>query len=121
MTEEQARKITASLRGLRAAKRAYEDLLFDVAESFVEASIDRKHSTESVGAELVATQKRFVSRKELASVVGLSVRTISELQAGGLPVIRTGRRVIFDLEEAVAWIKEGGTRGRKRPGLRVVR
>jgi predicted DNA-binding transcriptional regulator AlpA len=124
MTEEQAKRITTTLRGLREAKRTYDDLLFDLVEDFVTASIDNKYSSERRGVDKEATQinKRFVSRKELAQIVGLSVRTISDLQAAGLPTLKqTGRRVIFDLEDAVAWIKECGTKGRKKQGLRVVR
>jgi hypothetical protein len=124
MTEEQAKRITASLRGLREAKRVYDDLLFELAENFVAASVQSK--TATLTSETAKTtfhgNKRFVSRKELAVILQLSVRTISELQAAGLPTLgRTGRRVIFDLEEAVAWIKESGVKGRKKTDLRVVR
>jgi hypothetical protein len=98
MTEEQVKRITARLRALREAKRNYDDLLFDLAESFVVASIDRGRSVESSQAEKTAAQvnKRFASRKELAAIMGLSVRTISELQAAGLLAVRTGSSLQSD-------------------------
>ena len=122
MTEEQAKGIMASLRGLRDAKRTYDDMLFDLAERVVAASIDSK-SPAMIHPVRTSSQitKRFVNRKELAEVTGLSVRTVSGLQAAGLPAVHAGRRVLFELEEAIAWIKESGTKARKKQRLRVVR
>ena len=57
-------------------------------------------------AERLANRQQLVGRGELAKASGLSVRTIDRLAAEKkLPLHRSGRRVLFELEQALAAIR----------------
>ncbi len=52
-------------------------------------------------------QRRLIDARELASQLGVSVRTIRSWQARGLiPYIRVGRRILFNPDEVEAALKE---------------
>jgi excisionase family DNA binding protein len=46
----------------------------------------------------------LVDAEGLAPLLSLSVRTIRELQAQGMPMIRVGRRVLFDPAAVKDWL-----------------
>jgi len=50
---------------------------------------------------------RLLSKREVAGLLNLSVRTIDNLQRRGLPYMRIGpRRNRYDAAEVMAWVKE---------------
>lgn len=61
-----------------------------------------------------AASVSLVDKRRVAEVIGLSVRTVDNLLQKGMPHIRLGsRRVRFDLDDVIDWIKkEYGTRKR---------
>jgi phage terminase Nu1 subunit (DNA packaging protein) len=55
----------------------------------------------------IQPRERFVSRKELAEIMGLSVRTIDHFVAEGIPSTTWGLRTRrFLPSQAVAWARE---------------
>jgi predicted DNA-binding transcriptional regulator AlpA len=58
---------------------------------------------------------RFGSKKDVAAMLQLSVRSVDNLVAAGCPVMRIGkRRCRFDLPEVAAWVKERYGQQRRR-------
>ena len=51
--------------------------------------------------------KRFLTKKELAGYLGLSVFTIDSWvsQRREVPFVRMGRRVMFDMEDVQTWVE----------------
>jgi len=47
----------------------------------------------------------FISKKQLAEKLDISVVTIDRLRKKGLPFHQLGRKVVFDFEEVAKWIK----------------
>jgi phage terminase Nu1 subunit (DNA packaging protein) len=51
-------------------------------------------------------QERYVSRKELAEIMGVSVRTIDTFRAEGMPAESWGLRAVrFSPSKAIAWAR----------------
>ena len=52
------------------------------------------------------SERRLLNKKELAERLGVSVRTISNLQIEGLPTVNFGKkRVQFNYEKVLAWLE----------------
>jgi len=61
-------------------------------------------------AEKLSKQPRLVDRHKLADLIGLSVPTIDRrVRDGSIPVIRSGKRVLFDPTAVVAALSKGGS------------
>ena len=60
--------------------------------------------------------KRFFTRKEAATYLGLSKRTLDTLawKKKGPSFIRLGRKVLYPIEELDRWVEEQGVRIRTR-------
>ena len=66
------------------------------------------------------TWTRFGTKRDVAAMLQLSVRSVDNLVAAGCPVLRIGkRRCRFDLLEVAAWVKERYGQQLRRP--RIVR
>lgn len=50
----------------------------------------------------------MLDKKELAQHLGISISMVNKLIAKGLPHIKVGSAVRFELEEVMKWLKEGG-------------
>lgn len=48
---------------------------------------------------------KLITKKELAEIIGVSIRTIERYHHKGLPIIKIGRTVRYDLDEVSIWIK----------------
>lgn len=48
----------------------------------------------------------MLSKKEIAKEIGVSLMTIDRLRVKGLPCYKVGKRVLFDKEEVLKFIKE---------------
>jgi excisionase family DNA binding protein len=54
---------------------------------------------------LRAVPSELISREELASRMGCSVKTVDRMRADGMPSVRWGRRLRrFDPDAAMAWL-----------------
>lgn len=51
---------------------------------------------------------RFVSREKLAELLGVEPRTVKTWRSKGLPGVRVGREVMYDLEAVNRWIEANG-------------
>jgi hypothetical protein len=59
-------------------------------------------------AELVVTQERWLSQKELAEHFGCSVRTVSNYQRAGMPHLMIGSHPRYRASEVEAWLTARG-------------
>jgi hypothetical protein len=59
-------------------------------------------------AELAASRRRFLSKPALAAHYGISERTVRTWRERGLPGIRVGREVMFEVEIVDRWIEAHG-------------
>ena len=59
-------------------------------------------------AEIVRRDRRFLSKKALAGYYGVGERTIKTWREKGLPGVRVGREVMFDVGECDRWIESHG-------------
>jgi len=61
------------------------------------------------GTKLTAGEglTRFGSKRDVAAMLQLSVRSVDNLVAAGCPVLKIGkRRCRFDMSEVAGWVKE---------------
>lgn len=49
----------------------------------------------------------FITKEELAKVLKCSIRTIDRLRKNGMPELSSGNIIRFNLDEVIAWLKEG--------------
>jgi hypothetical protein len=59
-------------------------------------------------AELIDTRRRFLSKRALADRYGVNERTIRSWREKGLPGIRVGREVMYEVEVTDRWIESHG-------------
>jgi len=50
-------------------------------------------------------EDEFLTKKEVAELLKVTVRTIDRLHSEGLPSVKFGRNVRFEKAEVVAWLK----------------
>ncbi len=62
----------------------------------------------------------LIDRKKLSVLLGISERSISDLQNDGMPCLRFGRCVKFDYEKVLEWAAKRPERRRGTSKLRVV-
>jgi excisionase family DNA binding protein len=67
------------------------------------------------------TQTGLLNKKELAARLNVSASTVSNLQNEGLPIVKLGRRTLFNYDEVLIWAKDKEIKGRRKTNLRVVR
>jgi excisionase family DNA binding protein len=51
---------------------------------------------------------KLVNTDELAKQLGVSPMTVFRLREKGLPTIKVGNSVRFDLNDVIEWMKRGG-------------
>ena len=56
--------------------------------------------------DLFFENKIAVCKKDLATALSLSEGTINNLMIDGLPYLKIGRSVRFDIREVMAWLKQ---------------
>lgn len=64
---------------------------------------------------------RFLSKKELAEYLGLSVFTVDAWvsERREIPFVKMGRRVMFDLNDVLAWIESNKMQPRTIKGTEL--
>lgn len=66
-------------------------------------------------AERLADQPRLVDRYAISKILGLSVPTIDRrVRSGRIPVIRDGRRVLFNPQSVIEALEKGEANGINR-------
>ena len=55
--------------------------------------------------------RKLLSREEAASYLGIGLTTFEEVVQPELPIVRIGRRVLFDVEDLDGWITAQKVRG----------
>lgn len=98
------------------------ELASETLTAFVEVEREEKKvSIATLPARTLKPEKRLLNRKEIAEFLGVSVRTVGNLISDGLPTMSLGKkRVQFDCEEVLLWLKDRKIKGRAKTKLRVV-
>lgn len=82
----------------------FEDQTFPIPEAqkpvFPSATAPNAESEIAIGAH------RYIGARRLSSILGISLRTLSRLDAAGTgpPKIKIGRKVLFDLGKLPEWL-----------------
>jgi predicted transcriptional regulator len=61
-------------------------------------------------AERLDARRRWAHVDALADYLGCDVRRVRDLRERGLPALRHGKRLIFDLREVDEWLSREGIR-----------
>jgi hypothetical protein len=77
------------------------DLALPISADLIERIADRV-------VELLAPRQRFLSKPALAMHYGVSERTIRTWRERGLPGVRVGREVMYDVDVTDRWIETHG-------------
>ncbi len=120
MTAEKAEKLCLILRQVREMLKDALDNLEAIAEKAVMLFVD-DDSERKLLSSSVAIENRLLNKKEIAERLNVSVRTISELQNEGLPIVKLRKRILFDYNQVLLWAKEKDIKGYRKNNLRVVK
>ena len=120
MTTEKAKKLILVFRQMRDVVKDSIDNLEAIAENALMILVDEQTKQKSLPSS-VAIESRLLSKKEVAERLGVSVRMVSDLQTDGLPIVKLGKRVLFDYHEVLTWAKEKEIKNRRKNNFRVVR
>lgn len=77
------------------------ELAFTLPDELVERIAER-------AAALVDSRRRFLSKTALAEHYGVAERTVRTWREKGLPGVRVGREVMYDVEAVDRWIEAHG-------------
>lgn len=121
MTLEQVKKLSLVVRQVRDVVKSSIDEISDIAESALSIFIDSDQSNTNLTSISNSNEKRLLNKKEIANKLGISVRTLCDLQNEGLPTVKLGKRVLFDYEEVLNWAKRKEIKSRRKNKFRVVR
>lgn len=109
----------------RRTSQNFESIFHQVAnlaEHTLTAFVENEETTKQVlSLPQVHYENRLLNKKQLAERLGISVRTVSDLQTEGLPTVNLRKRVLFDYEEVLTWAKEKDVKNYRKNKLRVVR
>ena len=85
-------------------------------QTIVRRVIDASPQASPAESEMTIGSRRYVSARRLASMLGVSLRTLSRWDAAGTgpPKIKIGKKVIFDLGKISEWLES-----REIPSTRV--
>ena len=61
---------------------------------------------------IVEGARRLLLKVELAYSLRVTTRTIENREREGLPVVRIGRSIRYDLDEVLAWLKDPSSQDR---------
>lgn len=92
-----------------------------LAEHTLTAFVENEETTKQVlSLPQAHHENRLLNRKEIAELLGVSVRTIGNLISEGLPTAPVGRRIQFKYEDVLNWLEDKEIKGRGKTKLRVV-
>lgn len=121
MRQDQTEKLLKISGNISALGKRFIDDLFSQVETAIKTL-----ETETAPARHTEQISEFekpiglVGRKQLAKLLGISERSICDLQNEGLPCHRLGRSVRFDYEEVLRWCQAENKKKSRVRRLRVV-
>lgn len=121
MTSEKAKKLILIFRQVRELMKHWIDELGEIGEAALMIFVENEETTRKASNSSVAIENRLLNKKQLAQQLGVSARTVSNLQTEGLPVVKLGKRILFDYEEVLTWAKDKEIKGHRKNKLRVVK
>jgi excisionase family DNA binding protein len=120
MEAEKAKKLILIFRQIREVVKTAIDDLEAIAENTLMIFVDDQSDRIAMPSS-VAIENRLLNKKEIAERLGVSVRTVSDLQTEGLPTVKLGKRVLFDYQDVLVWAKGKEIKSRRKNNLHVVR
>jgi predicted DNA-binding transcriptional regulator AlpA len=112
----------AQVKILKQFFHQFAELASETLTAFVEVESKEKQVSIATNLNRVAQpEKILLNKKEIAARLGVSARTVSELQTEGMPTVHLGkRRIQFNYEEVLIWLKGRKIKGRGKTKLRAV-
>ncbi len=112
----------AQAKILKQFVHRFAALADETLAAFVELGPEEKQVSIATERQRAARpERKLLNKKEIAERLGVSVRTVSELQTEGMPTVALGkRRIQFDFEDILIWAKGRKIKGRGKTKLRVV-
>lgn len=112
----------AQVKILKQFVHRFAELADETLTAFVELEPEEKQVSIATERQRAARpERKLLNKKEIAERLGVSVRTVSELQTEGMPTVALGtRRIQFDFEDVLIWAKGRKIKGRGKRKLRVV-
>lgn len=77
----------------------------DIKRIFVDALIEYSHLLPNQQLPVQKSHNKLHSIRELAEFLNVSTTTAQKYKNEGCPCIQYGRKVIFDTEEVLLWLK----------------
>ncbi len=119
MTAEKVQKLSLIFRQVRDVVKHSIDDITELAENALQVLSDSDAANQKALPPM-ESDNRLLNRKQIAQRLNISPRKVSNLQTEGLPVVQIGRRILFDCEEVLLWIKGKEVKERGKSKLRVV-
>ena len=119
MTQDQTEKLIRISGNISALGKRFIEDVFSQVEAAIK-TLETGHTEAPQPNRMLGLDKPagLVDRKRLAKLLGISERSICDLQNEGLPCHRFGRSVRFDHEEVLRWCQDRNkkqSRNRKLP------
>ncbi len=120
MTAERAKSLILIFRQMREVVKDAIDNLEAIAENALMIFVDDETKQRIVPSS-VAIENRLLNKTELAKRLGISTRTVSNLQDEGMPSVKLRARILFDYEKVSIWIEQREMGESRKNELRVVK
>ena len=101
-------------------KRSIDEIT-ELGERALSVFVENEEMSSKNPLPKVAIEKRLLNKTELARRLGVSVRTVNNLQNDGLPSVKLRKRVLFDYEKVLTWTEEREIGESRKNKLRVVK
>ena len=121
MTTEQFKTLSFIARQMRDMVKRSIDEITELGEQALQVFVENEETGKKILLPKVAIEKRLLNKKELAGRLGVSVRTVNNLQNEGLPSVKLRKRILFDYEKVLNWTEEKEIEESRKNNLRVVR
>lgn len=121
MTTEQFKNLSSIVRQMRDVVKRSIDEITELGERALSVFVENEEMSSKNPLPKVAIEKRLLNKTELARRLGVSVRTVNNLQNDGLPSVKLRKRVLFDYEKVLTWTEEREIGESRKNKLRVVK
>ncbi len=118
--EDRSDKLKEIFRNARQVDQSRQSGFFDSLEAAFSALIEEVRTAARGSDKSSQGHTALIDRKELSHRLGISERSISDLQNDGMPCLRFGRCVKFDYEKVLEWATKRPDRRRGKSKLRMV-
>jgi excisionase family DNA binding protein len=121
MNREQVKNLSSDFRHLALQAADFVESVFSALSDFAERQ-ETAASTGQVGHSLPGAKvKQVLTKREVAELLQISVRTVNEQMNEGLPYFKMNKAVRFNREQVLQWTAGKEIKGRQKTRLRVVR